>query len=59
MKILATMKRINASKQKLQKPNQLRKCAWCNQFLPSEKYHLLICPDCRKATVSAFRRNRL
>jgi len=56
---LATMKRVNASKQKLQRPNQPRKCAWCNQILPSEKYHLLICPDCRKATISAFRRNRL
>ena len=30
---------------------QLKKCEWCNQYLPNERYHLRICPDCRKTTL--------
>ena len=36
---------------------QLKKCEWCSQYLPNERYHLRICPDCRKTTLAAFRKD--
>jgi Zn finger protein HypA/HybF involved in hydrogenase expression len=38
---------------------QLKKCEWCNQYLPNERYHLRICPDCRKTTLQAFKKEVL
>jgi hypothetical protein len=29
----------------------LKPCEWCGQPLPTVKYHLRICPDCRKASI--------
>jgi hypothetical protein len=29
-------------------------CEWCGQSLPTVKYHLRICPDCRRASINAF-----
>jgi hypothetical protein len=37
----------------------LRKCEWCHQPLPNERYHLRICPKCRKATIDAFLKGEL
>jgi len=39
--------------------NQLKKCEWCNQYLPNERYHLRICPDCRKTTLEAIKKDLL
>jgi Zn finger protein HypA/HybF involved in hydrogenase expression len=36
-----------------------RKCEWCHQPLPNERYHLRICPKCRKATIDAFLKGEL
>lgn len=30
-----------------------KKCEWCYQPLPNERYHLKICPRCRKGTLGA------
>ena len=32
----------------------VKKCEWCSQPLPNERYHLKICPRCRKSSVEAF-----
>jgi Zn finger protein HypA/HybF involved in hydrogenase expression len=37
----------------------LKKCEWCHQPLPNERYHLRICPKCRKATIDAFLKGEL
>jgi hypothetical protein len=29
-------------------------CEWCGQSLPTVKYHLRICPQCRKDSLSDF-----
>ena len=44
------------TRSKGEKIGQLKKCEWCNQYLPNERYHLRICPDCRKTTLAAFRK---
>ncbi len=36
-----------------------RSCEWCGETLPRIRYHLRICPDCRKASISAFKRGHL
>jgi Zn finger protein HypA/HybF involved in hydrogenase expression len=33
---------------------QIKRCEWCHQPLPNERYHLKICPRCRKASIEAF-----
>lgn len=38
---------------------QIKKCEWCHQPLPNERYHLRICPRCRKSTVEAFLKGEL
>jgi len=31
-----------------------KKCVWCDEYLPnSERYHLKICPRCRKEAIGA------
>jgi len=37
----------------------IKKCEWCHQPLPNERYHLRICPRCRKATIDAFLKGEL
>lgn len=37
----------------------IRKCEWCHQPLPNGRYHLRICPRCRKATIDAFLKGEL
>jgi hypothetical protein len=37
----------------------IKKCEWCHQPLPNERYHLRICPKCRKATIDAFLKGEL
>jgi Zn finger protein HypA/HybF involved in hydrogenase expression len=41
------------------KESPIRKCEWCHQPLPNERYHLRICPKCRKATIDAFLKGEL
>lgn len=41
------------------KESPLKKCEWCHQPLPNERYHLRICPRCRKATIDAFLKGEL
>ena len=41
------------------KESPLKKCEWCHQPLPNERYHLRICPKCRKATIDAFLKGEL
>jgi Zn finger protein HypA/HybF involved in hydrogenase expression len=41
------------------KESPLKKCEWCHQPLPNERYHLRICPKCRKATIEAFLKGEL
>lgn len=41
------------------KETPLKKCEWCHQPLPNERYHLRICPKCRKATIEAFLKGEL
>lgn len=32
-----------------------KKCEWCDEYLPNtERYHLEICPRCRKEAIDAF-----
>jgi len=47
--------------EELQEPREtpFRKCEWCHQPLPNERYHLRICPKCRKATIDAFLKGEL
>jgi len=33
---------------------RIRRCEWCHQQLPNERYHLKICPTCRRASIDAF-----
>jgi len=37
----------------------IKKCEWCHQPLPNSRYHLRICPKCRKATIEAFLKGEL
>ena len=37
----------------------VKKCEWCHQPLPNGRYHLRICPKCRKATIDAFLKGEL
>jgi len=38
---------------------QVRKCEYCHQPLPNERYHLRICPKCRTATIDAYLKGEL
>lgn len=29
-------------------------CEWCNGKLPEPRYHLVICPQCRKGSIQAY-----
>jgi hypothetical protein len=31
--------------------DRIRKCDWCHKPLPNERYHLRICPKCRRGTL--------
>jgi Zn finger protein HypA/HybF involved in hydrogenase expression len=33
---------------------RIRRCEWCHQALPNDRYHLKICPQCRKESVDTF-----
>ena len=33
---------------------RIRRCEWCKQPLPNDRYHLKICPQCRKESIAAF-----
>ena len=47
--------------EELQEPREspVKKCEWCHQPLPNSRYHLRICPKCRKATIEAFLKGEL
>jgi hypothetical protein len=32
----------------------IRRCEWCKQPLPNDRYHLKICPQCRRESIDAF-----
>jgi len=34
---------------------RIKRCAWCHELLPNERYRLKICPSCRKASIEAFK----
>jgi Zn finger protein HypA/HybF involved in hydrogenase expression len=33
---------------------KIRRCEWCHQPLPNDRYHLKICPQCRKDSIATF-----
>jgi len=33
---------------------KIRRCEWCHQALPNDRYHLKICLQCRKESISTF-----
>jgi len=32
----------------------IKRCEWCKQPLPNDRYHLKICPQCRKESIETF-----
>ena len=32
----------------------IKRCEWCKQPLPNDRYHLKICPQCRKESIDIF-----
>ncbi len=32
----------------------IKRCEWCKQSLPNVRYHLKICPQCRKESIDIF-----
>lgn len=38
-------------------PVAVKQCEWCGKGLPTVRYHLRICPDCRKTSISTFRKS--
>ena len=37
---------------------KIRRCEWCHQSLPNDRYHLKICPQCRKESIATFMKAR-
>ena len=33
---------------------RIKRCEWCHQPLPNDRYHLKICPQCRKDSIATF-----
>jgi predicted RNA-binding Zn-ribbon protein involved in translation (DUF1610 family) len=33
---------------------RIKRCEWCHQALPNDRYHLKICPQCRKESIATF-----
>ncbi len=33
---------------------RIKRCEWCHEALPNDRYHLKICPQCRKESVATF-----
>jgi Zn finger protein HypA/HybF involved in hydrogenase expression len=33
---------------------RIKRCEWCRQPLPNDRYHLKICPQCRKESIDTF-----
>jgi Zn finger protein HypA/HybF involved in hydrogenase expression len=33
---------------------RIKRCEWCHQPLPNDRYHLKICPQCRKESIETF-----
>ena len=37
---------------------KIRRCEWCHQSLPNDRYHLKICPQCRTESITSFMKTR-
>ncbi len=33
---------------------RIKRCEWCHEPLPNDRYHLKICPQCRKESIATF-----
>lgn len=38
---------------------RIKRCEWCHEPLPNDRYHLKICPQCRKESISTFMKGSL
>ena len=38
---------------------RIRRCEWCHEPLPNDRYHLKICPQCRKDSIATFMKSTL